>query len=295
MRSIIVFLSSLIITATIGLITAGVATGQPHGWPCDYGFRPGNTWFYQSASFDNRIYSLTVVRDSVGTDGAYWAYVADAVSLPGHWYRIDSACTFDAYNDPPAKTFRREFVAMADLGDSWLVDSAGFGVASYARIVSIGRYGKSISTRKVLYYQVDEGGGVRESHSNEWAEGVGIITKSMYAGYEDRLVGRIIDGTAYGYSSSVADAERNAGPCVTVRPVPAIEQATLSIATGRACNATLWVHDMSGRVIHTKILAALNDGTNSVSLDLANFAPGTYLVVLDISGIHYTIPLVVAR
>lgn len=217
MKSIIALLSGFVITIAAGFVPLGIARAQPPGWPCDYGFRPGNTWFYNSDQFGNKIYSLTVVRDSIGADGAYWVYVAASALTSGHWYRIDSACTFDAYDHPPTGTFRREFMMAADLGDSWLVDSAGLSSGSFARIVSTGRYGTSFKTKKVLYYQVDDNGDIWENHSDEWAEGIGIINRFIHAGYADRLIGRIIDGVAYGYRSSVSDVEHSADSCATLR------------------------------------------------------------------------------
>jgi len=281
--------TSLVLTF-LAIITT--AWSQPHGWPCDYGFRPGNAWFYSSIG-DPHIWSFTALHDSIGGDGAYWIYLESPKGTTGYWYRIDSACTFDLYYHPSDTQFQRVFKAAADLGDSWLVDTNEFGSSEYARIVAV-RGSKGHRSTEVLHYWLDERGGVAEPGSRIWSEGIGITDMEGLISGMDELAGRVIDGVHYGRTSDVDEVLLEEGKHVAVHPLPAAGSATLMIAAGSAQSSTIMIHDMLGRPLHRNHSMTLTAGVNMIPLDLAGLAPGTYLITAQLGKELLVAPLIVA-
>lgn len=140
----------------LAAITA--AQAQPHGWPCDYGYRPGNTWFYRSTSFGGDIYSERIVRDSIGDNGEYWVYFESPALHFNCWYRIDSSCIFDLFYNPKWSQYQHWFVATADSGDWWVVDTVSTQTPLHARVDNVYYpivFGKSVTSKDIVLAIID--------------------------------------------------------------------------------------------------------------------------------------------
>lgn len=192
---------SLLLLVLLLIFGASMAEAQPKGWPCDYGYRPGNTWFYRSLGPPYQTYTVRVLRDSIGGDGKYWAYAG------GLWYQIDSTCTFNLFLNPQDLQYQHRFIAAADSGDRWVMDSVGgqpsyraFVYATYDQYV----FGKKSHISEVRYYfeNPDNWFG-----GDTWASGVGIIARRSNPGVYDVLIGAIIDGKHYGTTSGVEGSD----------------------------------------------------------------------------------------
>ncbi|MBS1913864.1 MAG: T9SS type A sorting domain-containing protein [Bacteroidetes bacterium] len=292
------FNCSLLLSAAVSVIAAwSTATAQPHGWPCDYGLRPGNTWFYASTSFKNG-YSETVVRDSMAADGHYWVNVASPSFGENDWYRIDSNCTIDFYHAPTDRQFKQWFVASADSGDWWVVDTVTLDVPTYAQINAIyhpGIFGRTVRSKEVVYYS---GGAVGKDwfFSEEWAEGIGVIRRRSHPNGYDELVGAIIDGVAYGNTSGITEPlVTGEGLRIAIHPLPASDHTTLEILARAGGHARIELHDMLGRLLRHQEVNELTDGANAVPIDLSGLAAGRYLIAVDLNGVRATASLVVVR
>lgn len=272
------------------MLGSGNAHAQPKGWPCDYGYRPGNTWFYRSVLFPDETFTVSVVRDSMGMDGKYWVYIAG-----GYWYRIDSSCTFDSFLDPRDLPYSRKFIAAADSGDRWVVDSNA-GEPSRRAILydTYDQYvfGKKSRISEVRYYfdKPDNWFG-----GNTWAEGFGVIAiRSNPTGYYV-LIGTIIDGRHYGTTSGfdyepVVETGR-----MTLWPMPTSDAATLRFHNNGARTATLTIHDLLGRTVRHLQLNDLPDAITTLPLNLSALPAGAYIVTVEANRAVQRTPLVIAR
>lgn len=279
-----------ILALAVFTIGAVAAHAQPKGWPCDYGYRPGNTWFYRSLGPPYLTYAVTASRDSVGSNGEYWVYAG------GYWYRIDSACHFDVYVGAVDLEFQHAFIASADSGDRWVMDSVG-GEPSRRAIIydTYDQYvfGKKSRISEVRYYfdNPDNWPG-----GDTWASGFGIIAIRRNPGGYDVLIGAIIDGKHYGTTSGLDESPADVGATsIAVYPVPTSSGATVRFTAHGERAASFTVHDMLGRVVQRTDLNELNDGLNTVPLDLNGLPPGAYMVTVEANGAACRAPLVIAR
>jgi hypothetical protein len=284
---------TLIVAASLNVV---VATAQPHGWSCDYGYRPGNTWFYRSSALDDRVYQLTVRRDSIDADGAYWADVTWSWE-PANWFRIDSSCAVDRFTDPSDNRFRHWLSSQADQGSKWTVESSSTKGQLNARVDTIYQrsiFGRLVEVRTIVYTYSAYG---TESWylTEEWAEGFGVVSSWGGVSIHDELVGAVIDGVAYGNVSGVADGFSSDSKRFMIYPLPASGKATLMLTAHVARPVVIAIHDMLGRLVHCERLDALHDGVNTIPLDVTGLAPGSYFVAVALDGARFVTPLVVAR
>jgi len=293
MKSMVYFLRGILFIV-IGCTAASIVRAQPRGWPCDYGYRPGNAWFYRSALFNGQVYCQSVLRDSIGADGAYWVFVKDY--MPGYWYRIDSTCGFDRFFDPPDERVQRWLASRADSGDTWLVDTIGRYAPLHARVDAFNHrniFGKAVTSKNIVYYKIEVG--EIWHRSEEWVEGFGMIESWEIVQGHDELIGAIIDGVHYGNTSGVDDRTVESADRVGVYPCPASSTAMLSIATGSEHIAMVGIHDLLGRFIRKEQVRPSTDNITITPLDVSDLAPGRYLVSVVIGDSRYTTVLVVAR
>lgn len=275
------------------LYVISTAAAQPHGWPCDYGFRPGNAWFYTSIG-DPTVWSVWALRDSMGVDGAYWIYVETPRFMSGHWYRIDSSCTFDSYLDPSINRFRRVFKAAADTGDPWLVETSEHGAPEYA-LVSALSYSNGHSVKEVLSYLVDDRGNMHVPNMVEWTESVGITRMQAHVSDHYELVGRTNDGMHYGHTSGINYQRINGALHADIHPIPATSSVLLTITGGNGTNGSIAIHDLFGRLIQRQPIERPTDDVFTTPLYVSALQPGAYVASVEIAGTRYATPLIVVR
>ncbi len=88
------------------------------------------------------------------------------------------------------------------------------------------------------------------------------------------------DGT-YTYSPVVA-IKQNSGKLAlnAAYPMPITEGVTLDFSTNKAGKITVILTDILGKVVKTDLISA-NEGSNTVPLNVANLAKGTYILTLN--------------
>ncbi|MBS1913863.1 MAG: hypothetical protein JST22_17880 [Bacteroidetes bacterium] len=294
---------SLLAAAAMMFHGSDTATAQPHGWPCDYGLRLNNVWFYRSLNDSNRIHTETAVREFLDSTGHYWIVIASSEGQ-AHWLRIDSNCIMDRFGLPMDTTFERWFIGNAAVGTHWTVDSVAGQLPVHARINRINNrtlFGHTVRSKEVTYYPGD----IEDAwyQSEEYAPGFGVIrrwqqgnNRQELSGYEE-LIGAIIDGVGYGYNTDlgITSSHTDRPNHVVVHPLPASAQATLEINARAGDDAAIELHDMLGGLARRERHDELADGVNSIPLDLSHVQPGSYIVVVDVGGRRCTIPMVIVR
>jgi hypothetical protein len=66
----------------------------------------------------------------------------------------------------------------------------------------------------------------------------------------------------------------------TIEPNPASNLVSLSFDSPKVATATLLVHDVVGKLVYTQQLNT-TAGNNKLTLDVSNYAVGTYFVTIN--------------
>lgn len=80
---------------------------------------------------------------------------------------------------------------------------------------------------------------------------------------------------------------------VKVYPNPAANVTVLDIAVADAGNAVVNIYDMNGRKVYSNNMGTLTEGAHQMKLDCTNYAPGVYLVNVNIGRNTATSKLIV--
>ena len=80
---------------------------------------------------------------------------------------------------------------------------------------------------------------------------------------------------------------------VKVYPNPTANVTVLDIAVADAGNAVVNIYDMNGRKVYSNNMGTLTEGAHQMKLDCTNYAPGVYLVNVNIGRNTATSKLIV--
>lgn len=116
----------------------------------------------------------------------------------------------------------------------------------------------------------------------------------------DELIESLVDDYRVGMfrpnvSPSGVDDEAAMVTALSIAPNPAQGAASVAFATGSAGDVDLNVLNAMGERVAAKSLGYLSAGSHRTTIDLGDFASGTYLVVIDAAGARRTTLMTVAR
>ena len=85
----------------------------------------------------------------------------------------------------------------------------------------------------------------------------------------------------------------NSDNAVRFYPNPAVDRATMELTVGKAGKASVYIYDITGKVVYTENLGSLTEGVHTHTVDCQSLPHGMYLVNVVIGSQKATSKLVV--
>lgn len=256
----------------------------------------GNLWQYR---FDGVLLAWTEQLDSTFVDSSgveFYHYTRVYHDNPPYtqvgWYAIpDSVRVFEGLiPGEPVERMKLRYKLDAQLGEAWLVDSAGPAVAQLIDTGTTQIFGRSVSYLDIQYGYLNDFPDTVWWDVRSLARGFGLIYAQLEPMGPVGLAGAIIDSVQYGFIVNVPEPVEFPNQYVLQQnfPNPFNPSTTIRFSLPHETRVRVEVFDLLGRKVRTLLDEELPRGTHSLVWDASQQASGVYYCRLQTKEIILT-------